>query len=284
MVEAETKWEWVINSKTSYLGTPLAEIWSYRHLLVSFVRKSFLVQYQQTVLGPAWILLQPLLTLLTYVLIFGKVVGLSTGSIPPVLFYFSGIILWGFFSDSFSGTSGTFRDNASVFNKVYFPRLIVPISILCTQLIRFAIQLFILVLMIAYQALFNNYSPSLGPQLLLLPIPIMAIGAVGLGTGLIFSVLTAKYRDFASIVTLGIRLLMFATPVIYPLTMLPQNRRWIIELNPLTPFFELFRLSLLGEGVVNTFHLALSLFFITILLVGALLLFNKKGDTLIDII
>jgi len=285
MIAAEKKrWEWEINSKTSYRGAPLLELWSYRHLLASFVRRDFLINYQQTILGPLWMLLQPTLTLFTYVLVFGRLVGLSTGTLPSVLFYFSGIILWNFFNDCFSGTSSTFRDNAHIFSKVYFPRLIVPASVMCTQLIRFGIQLFLLLLMVWYFVQFKDFNPAPNAWFFAFPVAVLAVGAISLGMGLTLSVITAKYRDLAGFVSLGIRLLMFGTPVIYPVTSLPENVRWIVQLNPLTPLFELFRLSLLGEGVVSYNQLAYSFLFTVVLLTGALLLFNKKGDNLIDIV
>lgn len=284
MVAEEKKWEWEISNQSSYWGTHFTEIWAYRHLLSSLVRRDFLVNYQQTILGPAWMLLQPVLTLVTYALIFGRLVGLSTGSLPPLLFYFSGIILWNFFNDSFGGTNNIFRDNAQVFSKVYFPRLVVPIAIMCTRFIRFGISLFLLLLMIGYYMAFKDFSPNFSSWLLALPVVVLAVGAMSLGLGLAFSVITAKYRDISGFVSLGTRLLMFATPVIYPVLSLPEDVRWIVHLNPLTPLFELFRLSLLGEGVVSYDMLFYSLAFSFLVLVVSLLLFNKKGDSLIDIV
>ncbi len=277
-------WEWEINNKTSYVGTPIAELWSFRHLLASFVRRDFLVNYQQTILGPVWMFLQPMLTLLTYVLIFGRLVGLSTGTLPPVLFYFSGIILWNFFSDSLTGTSNTFRDHAHIFSKVYFPRLIVPLATICTHLIRFSIQLFLFLLIVGYFIFFKGFEPTSSSWFIMFPVAVVSVGAMSLGLGLILSTITAKYRDMAALVNLGIRLMMFATPVIYPVTSLPQSVHWIIQLNPLTPLFEFFRFSLLGEGVVNANHLTYSLVFSLAMLTMALLQFNKKADTLIDVV
>jgi lipopolysaccharide transport system permease protein len=277
-------WEWEINNKTSYWGASLAELWAYRHLLASLVRKTFLVNYQQTILGPAWMFLQPILTLATYTLVFGRLVGLSTGSLPPVLFYFSGIILWNFFNECFSGTANTFRENVQIFSKVYFPRIISPLSILCTQFIRLFIQLFLLLLIYWYYILFRDFTPHLNTWFFAFPVALLAVGAIGMGVGLTLSVITAKYRDLSGFVQLGIRLLMFGTPVIYPLTSLDPDLRWIVQLNPLTPLFELFRLSLYGEGVVTYPFLVYSLFFAALLLATGLLLFNKKGDSIIDIV
>ncbi|WP_242927469.1 ABC transporter permease [Pontibacter vulgaris] len=282
---AERKhWEWEINNSSSYWGASLAELWAYRHLLASLVRKNFLVNYQQTILGPAWMFLQPILTLATYTLIFGRLVGLSTGTLPPVLFYFSGIILWNFFNECFGGTANTFRENAQVFSKVYFPRIITPLSIFCTQFIRLFIQLFLLFLLYCYYILFRDFIPRLDTWFFVFPVALLAVGSIGMGLGLTLSVITAKYRDLSGFVQLGIRLLMFGTPVIYPLTYLAPDMRWIIQLNPLTSLFELFRFSLYGEGVVIFPFLAYSLFFAALLLAIGLLLFNKKGDSIIDIV
>ncbi len=284
MPKSNKAWDWEITSKTSYWGWSVRELWSYRHLLGSLVRRDFLLNYQQTILGPAWILLQPLLTLVTYVLVFGRLVGVSTGTLPPVLFYFSGIVLWNFFSDSFGGTANTFRDNAQVFSKVYFPRLIVPMAVTSTQFFRFSIQFAMLLLLIGFYWAFRDLPSPFSLLTLAFPFVVLCIAGMGLGLGLLFSVITAKYRDMASIVSLGIRLLMFLTPVIYPLKTLPEDYRWMVQLNPLTPLFELGRLSLLGEGTVTPGQLLYSFTFMVVVLMGAMLVFNKQGDKLIDVV
>jgi lipopolysaccharide transport system permease protein len=284
MSVARKKWDWEINNKTLYWSHSLKELWLYRFLLAGLVRRHFLLNYQQTILGPVWILFQPLLTLVTYILVFNKLVGISTGSLPPVLFYFSGIILWNFFNDSFIGTSGTFKDNANLFSKVYFPRIIVPVSVISTQLMRFSMQLFMFLLVILFYALFFNLPLKPGIWLLAFPFSIILIGLMGLGLGLMFSVVTAKYRDITNLVNLGVRLLMFVTPVIYPMEAVSDKVRWVVELNPLTPLFEMFRLSLLGSGTFTALQLLYSVLFTVLILTGALLLFNKQGDKLIDVV
>lgn len=284
MPESKKAWDWEITSKTSYWGWSARELWSYRHLLGSLVRRDFLLNYQQTILGPAWILLQPLLTLVTYVLVFGRLVGVSTGTLPPVLFYFSGIVLWNFFSDSFGGTSNTFRDNAQVFSKVYFPRLIVPMAVTSTQFFRFSIQFAMLLLLIGFYWAFRDLPSPFSIITLAFPFAVVCTAGIGLGLGLLFSVITAKYRDMASIVNLGIRMLMYLTPVIYPVNSLPEKYRWLVQLNPLTPLFELCRLSLLGEGTVTAGQLLYSFTFMIVVLSGAMLVFNKQGDKLIDVV
>ncbi|MCX2740003.1 ABC transporter permease [Pontibacter anaerobius] len=284
MAAGKKVWDWEISAKTSYWDWSLPELWSYRYLLSSLVRRDFLLKYQQTILGPLWILLLPILTLITYVLVFGKLVGISTGETPKVLFYFSGIVLWNLFSDSFTGTSNTFRENARLFSKVYFPRIVMPAAVTSSHFLQFLIQFALLLLLIGYYGIFQGYRPSFSLWVVGFPIAIVLVGVIGFSLGLLFSVLTAKYRDMVSLINLGIRLFMFLTPVIYPLASVPDNLHWIVTLNPLTPLFELFRLGLLGEGVVTPANLIYSLLFAIIVALAALLTFNKQGDKLIDVV
>lgn len=284
MPTTKSNWDWEIGTETSYLGASPQEFWSYRHLLASLVKRDFLLRYQQTVLGPFWILFPPLMTLVTYLLVFDKIMEVSTGELPPVLFYFSGIVLWNFFSSGFTGTATTFRDNSQIFSKVYFPRLVMPLSVVSRNFFDFLIQLSLLFLMMAFYWLFLDWPVSFDMGLLWFPVSVLTVGGIALGMGLVFSVLTAKYRDMAYLVSLGVRLLMFITPVIYPLNSVPEDVRWLAVLNPLTPLFEVFRLSLLGEGTVSPYLLVYSVLFMVVLMVVALLLFNKQGDKLIDIL
>lgn len=278
------KWEWEIQSETSWMGARMEELWSYRYLLAGLVRRDFLLNYQQTVLGPLWILFQPIMTLITYVIVFDKLVGIPTGNVPPVLFYLSGIVLWNFFSDGFMGTSAIFRENAHVFSKVYFPRLIMPLSQLSTHFLRFLFQMALLLLVLAYYHVFGQVQIQFNAWLFALPLVILLTGLIALSLGLLFSVFTAKYRDLINLVGLGIRLLMFLTPVIYSIDYISEDVRWVVLLNPLTPLFELFRLSLLGEGTVSGFQIAYSVFFTFSLFIGSMLIFNKEGDKLIDVV
>ena len=285
MAFEEQKIEWQIESNTSYFNLNLKELLAYRHLLFRLVRKDFLVNYQQTILGPAWIVFQPLLTVVTYVFVFNKIIGVSVGGkLPPILFYFAGIVLWNFFNESFSATSRTFRDNIHVFSKVYFPRLIVPLAAITTQAFRFVIQLGLFIIILAYFMIFKGFRLTFNIYLAALPLVIMATGMISLSMGLLFSVITAKYRDLGNFVDIFIRVLLFVTPVIYPLSIVKENIRWIVQLNPLTPLFELFRLGLLGEGTVSPIQLLYSIIFMVITLLCAVLLFNKQGSKLIDVI
>ncbi|MEO7801390.1 MAG: ABC transporter permease [Ginsengibacter sp.] len=284
MQSLTNKWDWTISSKTTYWNESLKTLWSYRHFLMSLVRKNFLLNYQQTILGPVWILFQPLITLAIYVTVFGRLVGVSTGTVPQVLFYFSGIVLWNFFNDTFSDISGTFRSNAHIFSKVYFPRIIIPLSDLITQFFRFSIQFGFLLIMIAYYVFVRHATLHVSNWIFAFPLAIILVGGTAFGAGVIFSVITAKYRDMANFGSLIIRSLMFLTPVIYPLSYISESLRWIVMINPLTPLFELFKLSLLGEGTVNPYQLLYSIVFMLVLVISALLLFNKQGDKLIDVL
>ncbi|MCW3091601.1 MAG: transporter [Ferruginibacter sp.] len=285
MVPAEKKLTWQIDAKSSYFDFNLPEIISYRHLLFRLVRKEFLVNYQQTLLGPLWILFQPLLTMVTYVFVFNKIIGVPIGGkTPPVLFYFTGIVLWNFFNDSFSATSKTFRDNIHIFSKVYFPRLIVPFASIITQFLRFLIQVAFLIVILAYFMVFKNLKFTVNAYIFAMPLVILVVAMISLSVGLIFSVITAKYRDLGNFIDILVRVLLFVTPVIYPLSAVKEHIRWIVQLNPLAPLFELFRLGLLGEGTVSPFYLLYSIIFMIFSLFTALLLFNKQSSKLIDVI
>ena len=279
-----SNWDWEIQAHKGWFAPQLSELWSYRHLLIGLVRRDFLLGYQQTVLGPLWVLLQPMMTMLTYVLVFGKLVGISTGGVPPVLFYLAGIILWNLFNDAFVGTSATFSDNAHLFSKIYFPRLITPLARLSGFLVSFGIQFIFFLMVLSYYLLFKSWQfyPTLMLPLVLVPILLVSVQSLALG--LLFSVLTGKYRDIRFMVTLGVRLLMFLTPVIYPLHHVAPKWRWLMQVNPLTPVFELFRLTLLGQGIVTPGQILYSLVFTLLALIISILLFNKEGDKLMDVV
>ncbi|MCU7548259.1 ABC transporter permease [Chitinophagaceae bacterium LB-8] len=278
------KWDWEIGKNVTTWNWNLKEIWAYRHLLINLVKRDFTLNYQQTILGPLWSLLQPVFTLITYVIVFRNLVGLSVGTLPPILFYFSGIVLWNFFSESFTGTSNTFKEHFYLFSKVYFPRIIMPVSVVCTHFLRCLLQLALLILLVLYYWLFRNINIHFGLNLLGVPLSILLVGSLGLGVGLIISLITVKYRDIANMVSLGIRLLMFMTPVIYPLASVRPSLKWIVEANPLTVYFELFRFSLFGEGTVSYLNLLVSTLITLGILLTALLVFNKKSNSLLDIV
>lgn len=279
------RWDWIIHSRTQNWNWDFSSLHAYRHLLARMVRKDFLVNYQQTILGPLWIFVQPLLTLFTYVLVFGKMIRIPTGSdVPPVLFYICGIVLWNFFNENFLITSRTFRENIQVFSKVYFPRIIIPFSVSVTQFLRFLIQLSLMFMILAWHVLFNDYHVQWNWKLAVLPLAIAGIAFYSMGIGLVFSVLTAKYRDIINMVEVCIRLLFFVTPVVYPVSAIPQDMQWLTQLNPLTPFFEWFRLALIGKGEVSISSLTFSFIISILLLLWSIHLFNRQGSRLIDIV
>jgi lipopolysaccharide transport system permease protein len=275
-------WEWEITRKTPWFSASFKELYSFRDLLFRLVRREFLMYYQQTLLGPLWMIIQPILTVLTYVLIFDKVIGLETQGVPPFLFYLTGITLWSLFSDVFQGTSGTFTQNAHIFSKVYFPRIIAPVAILLLHLLRFLIQLLLLIIVIGYYYFTGKYHPD-NNWALSIPVIFMT-AATAFGAGLIFSVFTAMYRDLGNLQQLLIRLLMFLCPIFYALSMVPGDKKWLVSLNPLSSFFEVFRFAFIGKGTVSLNELIYSAIWMLVLVVIGVLLFNKRGDKLMDVI
>ena len=278
------KWEWELTSRSKWWDLEISTLWTYRYLLTQFVRRDLLVSYQQMVLGPLWTLLQPILTVFTYTIVFNKLVGISTGSVPPVLFYLSGTILWNFFNDVFGGAASTFTTNSELFSKAYFPRLIFPLSIISTQFIRMLIQLSLLGLLLLYFWLFQQLPTPVSLWFIYIPFSLLIIGSISLSLGLIFSVITAKYRDLTNLSMLMVRMLMFVTPVIYPASIISKKYQWIIDLNPLTPLFELFRYALLHEGNFTINQLVFSTGSAFGFLLVGLLLFNKEKENIMDVI
>lgn len=279
----QKRWTWEIKAETSWFQWHFSQLWNYRHLLLRLVRRDFLIHHQQTLLGPLWIVFQPMIILVTYMLIFDRAVGLSTDGIPPALFYLSGIILWTLFSDCFTGTAFTFIQNGNLFGKVYFPRLVIPLSVVLGNLMRFAIQfgMFFLLLVVMTPEQIIRAPMQLITALV---ICLALVSGLGLGLGMVFSILTAKYRDLVNVIHLIVRLLMFATPVIYPLSIVDVEMRSWVNLNPLSAVFEFFRFAFLGEGTVTEFQLLYSLVCALMLMISGSLLFNKFGNKLQDVI
>lgn len=277
-------WEWEIDHCARWGQVDLRQLWSFRHLLGRLIRREFLVNYQQTILGPLWVVLQPVLTLIVYVLVFGKWMGVDTGTVPPVLFFLSGILLWGLCNDLFTGTAFIFSQYSYLFTKVYFPRMIIPLSVGGTHLARFAIQLLLLIVVMVFYGLTGRFGFSFNAWLLFVLPAVLLTAAFSMALGLIFSIATARYRDLSNIVHLGIRLAMFITPVIYPVAMVPDGLRWLVRINPLTAVFEVFRYGLLGQGLFTAGDLIYSIVFITLLFLFALAWFNKLATKLIDVV
>ena len=279
--DPDTVWTTVIRPKGNWFDLRLRELWSYRDLVRLLVRRDFVAQYKQTILGPLWHVVQPLLTTVTFTIVFGRIAGIPTDSLPPFLFYLSGNVIWGYFSSSFTKTSNTFVSNASIFGKVYFPRLAVPVSTLGSSLIGFFVQFCIF---IGFLAWFMARGAPVDPNLWVLATPLLLLlmAGLGMGGGIILSSLTTRYRDLTNVVTFGVSLLMYMTPVIYPLSEVPEAYRMIVLANPMTPIVEAFRYAFLGVGTVTAAHLAYTTVFTLCLLACGTLIFNRIERTFMD--
>lgn len=278
---APVAWDLVLQPRLDWFELRLSELWRYRDLIRLFVRRDFLAQYKQTFLGPLWHLLQPLLTSLLYAVIFGHMARLPTDGASPVLFYLAGVTCWTYFADSLSRTSGTFIQNAAIFGKVYFPRLAVPISVVLSNLVKFGIQLALLVAFIGVYAVRGTVVLP-RESVLLLPILVLIMAALGLGLGLIVSALTTHYRDLQVLVAFGIQLLMFATPVIYPVSLFPARFRWVILVNPMASIVEAFRAALIGAGAISFPGLTYSALVSAALMTIGVMLFHRVERTVMD--
>jgi lipopolysaccharide transport system permease protein len=279
--EQEEHWTEIIKPHNRLLDLRLSEIRRYRDLVMMFVRRDFVANYKQTILGPIWFFLQPLLTTLTYILIFGRIARLSTEGVPMLAFYLAGVTIWNYFSETFNKTATVFRDNASMFGKVYFPRLTMPVSIVLSNLIRFLIQ-FTLFLIIWTYYLFSNDLIQPNLFVALTPVLVLMMGTLALGFGMIISALTTKYRDLIYLLTFGLQLLMFATPVIYPLSSIPEEYKWIILANPMSSIVETFRYAFLGTGTFSWAYLGYSFGMACIFLIIGTVVFNKVEKSFTD--
>lgn len=276
-------WDLEIKPQASLLDLNLKEVWRYRDLMLLFVRRDFVAQYKQTILGPLWHIIQPVFTTIMFLLVFGKIANIPTDGIEPVLFYMSGITIWNYFSSCLTATSNTFVANAAIFGKVYFPRLVLPLSVVISNIIKLGIQFGILLIGIFWFALFKNVPLAFGWQLLLLPLLIMIMAGIGLGLGIIISSLTTKYRDMAVLMGFAVQLLMYATPVAYPLSFL-KNKSYaaLIEWNPLSPIVEGFRYALFQKGTFDTASLGYSVVFMAVVLMIGAVYFSKVERTFMD--
>jgi len=275
------QYDWTIEPQNSLLDLKLKDTWEYRDLLMLLVRRDFVSFYKQTILGPLWFFIQPVFTTIIFTFVFGNLAGISTDGLPQPLFYMAGITAWNYFADCLTKTSTVFKDNANIFGKVYFPRLIMPLSIVVSNLVRFGVQfLLFLGVMLYYKAAGADFNPNI--YILLFPLVVLLMAAQGLGLGMIISAMTTKYRDLAFLVTFGVQLLMYATTVIYPLSAAPQQYRWIIELNPMTAVIETFRFGFLGEGSFTWVSFGYSAGVTLVLLVSGIVIFNKVEKNFVD--
>lgn len=274
-------WTMTIRPTRGALEIPVREVWAYRDLLMLLVRRDFVAMYKQTILGPLWFIIQPVLTTLVFTLIFGRIANISTDGLPHMLFYLAGVTCWTYFSESLTKTSETFIQNANIFGKVYFPRVIVPLSIVVSNLIKLAVQLLLFFGFVAYYRL-AGADVVLNSVALMLPVLILLMGGIGLGMGMIISSLTTKYRDFRFLISFAVQLFMYATPIIYPVSTLPEQYRIYIMANPITPIIETFRYGFLGRGEFDPLHLLYSFVFMLIVLFLATIIFNQVEKNFMD--
>ena len=276
--------EFIIQPTRTWFRIPWREILQYRDLLFLLVRRDFVAKYKQTVLGPAWFVIQPLITSLMFTVIFGMVAKIRTDGLPLLLFYLCGMLAWQYFAQCMQGTSMTFVANAGLFGKVYFPRLVVPLSVIISNLVAFAIQLVTFLCFWLFYKFFTATGGLFGitPWILALPLLLLQTAAIGLGVGLWMSALTAKYRDFVHISAFLNQLWLYATPVVYPMSEVSEKWRWIFAMNPMSGIVETYRYAFLGAGTVSPMYLGISVVTTVILLVSGLLVFSRTERAFID--
>lgn len=281
--EAESReWDMVISPKVSVFDLKLKDVWQYRDLLWLFVKRDFIAQYKQTILGPLWHLLQPVFTTIVFMLVFSKIARIPTEGLHPVLFYMSGISIWNYFSSCLTSTSNTFVSNASIFGKVYFPRLVIPLSAVMSNIVKFGIQFLLLFAVIVWFGI-QDGGMHFSITWLLIPVLVLMMAGLGLGLGIIISSLTTKYRDLTVLLGFAVQLLMYITPIAYPLSYIREKSfaRWI-EWNPLSPIVEAFRFALFGTGTLDSGGLVYSGVCIVVVLLCGMLVFNKVERSFMD--
>lgn len=274
-------WDLVVSSKTNWFNLDVSELWRYRDLVLLMFNRDLVTWYKQTILGPLWYVVQPLLTTLMFTVVFGNIAKISTDGQPQILFYLGGLILWNYFADCFKIISDTFVTNKSIFGKVYFPRIVMPLSTVLSNLVKFGIQLALFVSIYTYYV-FNGYELRWGWSLLLLPILVLMAGGLSIGFGKIASSLTVKYRDVTFLISFGIQLLMYGTPVIYPLSEAPEEYKVFILANPMSAIIESFRYILLKSGTLDFGNLLYSLVATIVILFVGMIIFNRTEKSFID--
>lgn len=277
---AET-WTKTLRSRNGWFDFDLRELWRYRDLIALFVRRDFVAIYKQTILGPLWFLLQPLFSTLIFTVVFGNIARIPTDGLPPILFYLAGIVSWSYFANCLTSTSNTFVANAGIFGKVYFPRLTVPVSVVITNLITFAIQ-FLLFLAIAAYFYLKGAAVQPNKWILLFPLLLLQMGVLGLGFGILISSMTTKYRDLNMALGFGVQLWMYATPIVYPLSQVPDKWRWIYTLNPMSAVVETFRYAFLGSGSIQPGQLATSAVVTLVILALGVVMFSRVEKSFMD--
>lgn len=279
-------WDTIITNKSNLLSLDLKEVWRYRDLLAMYVKRDIVTFYKQTILGPLWFIIQPLFTTIMFMFVFGGIAGISTDGIPQAVFYLAGLVCWNYFQDCLSKCSDTFNANQQIFGKVYFPRLVVPLSIVISNLIKMIIQ-FALFLIVYIYYFTTGIGFQVNSTLLLVPVLILMLGGLGLGFGMIISSMTTKYRDLRFLITFGVQLWMYATPVIYPLSVMkdtyPQYT-WVLAANPLTAILETFKYAFTGVGTFNWLYLGYSFAFTVAIVFLGIVIFNRVQRNFMDVI
>lgn len=281
--QSTPEWTNIIKPKTSLFSIDFKELWRYRDLLIMFVKRDIVTMYKQTILGPLWFIINPIFTTIVFMFVFGGIAKISTDGLPQALFYLSGIVCWNYFSETLTRNSQTFISNANIFGKVYFPRLVVPVSIVVSNLLKLVIQFGLFLIVYAY-FLMKGYDIRPNYYALLFPLLVLMLAGLGLGFGIIFSSMTTKYRDLVFFLTFGVSLWQYATPIIYPLSTISEDNRWIMELNPLTSIVETFKYGFLGVGTFNWSSLIYSLSFTIVLLIIGIIVFNKVQRNFMDVV
>ncbi len=277
----DEKWDLVVRPQSAWLDLNLKELWRYRDLLVLFVKRDIVSVYKQTILGPIWFVLQPILTSLTFTVVFGEMAKLSTDGSPKFLFYLAGITCWNYFADCINNTSNTFISNAAIFGKVYFPRLISPLSIVISSILKFLIQ-FVLFLFVYVYYWWNGGIGSPNYLVFYLPILVILMGLMGLGLGIIISSMTTKYRDLRFLISFGVQLMMYVTPAILPLSEFSGVMRKVAIINPMTPIIETFKAGFIQNTNYTSSDLIYSAVFSLVLFLLAILIFNKVEKSFMD--
>lgn len=282
-MDTSQQWTTIIKPKDKLLSVDFKEIWQYRDLMMLFVKRNIITQYKQTILGPLWYLIQPLMTTIMYMVVFGGIAKISTDGLPQPLFYLAGISFWQYFSDCLTKTSNTFVNNAGIFGKVYFPRLITPLSDVISNLVRFGIQFGLFLCVYAYYMIFTDAPIHTNWYALLIPILVMMLAGLSLGFGILFSSMTTKYRDLQLLLSFFVSLWMYATPVIYPLSTITNPKLLLVmQLNPLTGIVEFFKYGMLGVGCHEWWMLGYSFGFMVVLLIIGVVVFNKVQRSFMD--
>lgn len=281
MAQYSNEWTEVISSRSKWFDFKLPEVWKYRDLLFLFVKRDFIATYKQTILGPLWFVIQPVITIITYSIVFGYILNISVGNLPRIVFYLGGLIMWNYFADCMNKNGQVFIANANILGKVYFPRMVLPLSIVLSGLVKLGIQFGLFLIVLAwYYIQGEDIQPN--AMIWLTPFLVLLVAGLGLGLGMIISALTTRYRDLLYLVQFSVQLLMYATPVIYPLYQVPPLFKKILLLNPMTPVVETFRYAFLGQGGVELIYLGYSAAFMLIVLFTGVSVFNKAEKSFMD--